>query len=314
MRAVWATLILSGCGAVHLGDERAGSGSDGGTDAAADSDAATLAGDDAGSLRASLSVRADLACDAGCYGLSASASGGQAPYSFEWEDGSHEAERRVCTTPSAISVTVSDADGARDRAELSLLDGSDAGCPAPTPLLCLENPSFEGKPEPNLGLPNVFDAAPWSACTEPGASNTPEVVNDTIEQLIAAIPKPTHGETFLGMTEDERASQKLCRVVSAGSTLSLALDLSRLYLGAGVVPDTERPFLEIWGGVAADCSSRELLWASPPLEMGWKRYCVTLRPSQFMDLISLHARSDGVSATLVSYLLVDNLEPVRECP
>lgn len=309
MRAVVAAsgLTLLGCGPVHLGDERPGELMTQDADAAV----AALDANDASRLQANVAVRADeISCN--CFVLSASASHGQAPYSFEWEDGSHEPRRRVCVT-SKPSLSVRDAAGAEDRIDVTLQEPPDAACPPPPQLLCLENLSFEGKPAANFGLPNNFDGAPWSACNDTSSSNTPELVNDTIPQWVVAVPDPTDGVTFLGMIEGEQVSQKLCRGLAAGSTAMFTIDLSRLYIGAGVVPDGERPFLEIWGGHASDCSARELLWSSPLLDMSWINYCVVLKPTQYVDLLVLRARADG-SQDSSTYMIADNLRPVAACP
>ena len=58
---------------------------------------------------------------------------------------------------------------------------------------------------------------------------------------------------------------------------------------------------------------RRLLWASPPLEVGWKRHCVELHPAEFMDQITLRASSDDATLTF-AYVLADHLVPVAGCP
>ncbi len=78
-----------------------------------------------------------IACGEGCAEVEAVATGGQAPYTFTWEDGSTNPVRRIC--PSAMTeyeVTVTDAGvsggefhtAAADRH--SARDGFDAGVPA----------------------------------------------------------------------------------------------------------------------------------------------------------------------------------------
>jgi hypothetical protein len=252
-----------------------------------------------------------------CYQLEASVSGGSAPYEVTWEDGSRSSRRRVCVQAAAasISVVARDALGARSvRTTAVLQELEDASCPEPPPLLCVENPSFEGKPAPNFGSPAEFDAAPWSACTQAaGTTNTPDIANDTIPQNIVMVPKATDGSTFLALGEDEQASQALCQTIQGGTTLYVELDLARMNVNAGVAPETERVFLEMWGGVAADCSQRELLWASAALQVGWKHHCVTLRPQAFMDQLTLRASTDK-SLLSPAYLLVDHIVPVERCP
>jgi hypothetical protein len=193
------------------------------------------------------------------------------------------------------------------------LEADDSDCPIPTepPLLCLRNPSFEGMPQANTGF--AFDAEPWSACTNPSTVNTPNIVNNTISQMVASVPKPTEGLTFLGLLEQHQAAQRLCETLPGDSAVSMQIDLARIHVGGTVVPETELAFLEIWGGVAADCSRRELLWASPALSTEWQTYCVTLRPTQFTDNLVLRARSDNSLPTSI-FVIADNVVPVSLCP
>jgi hypothetical protein len=84
-------------------------------------------------------------------------------------------------------------------------------------------------------------------------------------------------------------------------------------LNQGLTPSTEQVFLELWGGIAANCSQTERLWASPALSTGWKTYCVPLQPHAFLDQITLRGNSD-MSQPTQGYLIVDNLKPVASCP
>lgn len=298
MRAVLLLLPALGCGPVLLGDEVQ-------RDAGPNRDAGEK-------LVVALSV-SHVSC--GCVELTASASGGREPYEYHWADGTVAARRKLCgaQASTALSVYALDADGAQSsKAQLGL---ADAGCPPPPepPLLCLENGSFEGTPAANIGLVNSFDAVPWSVCTNPSVVNTPDVANDTVKQMVATVPKPTHGTTFLALGENEQVSQKLCEPIAGSETRSFTIDLSRVNIGAGVVPETERVFLEVWGGIAADCSQRELLWASDALDVGWKTHCITIAPRAFMDQLTLRTNADKTQLAPV-YLLADQLLPVKSCP
>jgi hypothetical protein len=318
----WVGIVLVGCGPVHLGDEIPESFRDGaqGSDAAVAADArltpeADESAPDAGARRTPLDVSITVTppdCD-GCYQLEARAVGGESPFEFEWEDGSREAERRVCASgpPLDVSVLAEDARGQRSTSALLRLLASETTCPPPPEKLCLGNPSFEGRPTPNLGLPNNFDAFPWSACTNPAASNTPEIVNDTIPQLIVTPIQATDGLTYVAMTDGEQVSQTLCREIAGGTTLNLRLDVARVNLDAVSTP-TGTLALEIWGGVGADCSRRELIWASPPIETGWQTLCAALKPAQYMDRLLLRTIVDR-APTGATYLLVDHLLPVDTC-
>jgi hypothetical protein len=165
----------------------------------------------------------------------------------------------------------------------------------------------------NFGQDQAFDAAPWSACTNPVVTNTPDIGNETVAQTLGTIPAPTDGVTFLALGEGEQVSQAFCSPLPEDAPVSLELDLARINIGAGLVPETEQVFLEVWGGLSVDCSRRELLWASPALDVGWTRYCITLRPRAFLTQLTLRANSDLTQPT-PGYLLVDNLKPVDRCP
>jgi hypothetical protein len=304
-------VALTGCGPVHLGEEE-------GYDDVLDGSAANKDGDSDDAPRVEVSLSRAGGCDT-CFSLVAGGVGGRAPYTYEWEDGSRNAERTVCpgAEPQPLSVVVRDADDHRSLPHVTRLDADDASCPLPPPRppgLCLDNPSFEGTPGINTNIAPMFEAAPWSACMIPAAAtgNTPDVGSDTLAQMVAVAPKATAGATYLGLLENEQASQRLCRPLTGGSQVSFTVDLSRVYIGGGV-PDTEPGFLEIHGGVANDCSQRELLWASPALATQWESFCVTLRPQQFMDNLTLRSRSDNSLGTPI-YLTVDNIVPVDDCP
>ena len=199
------------------------------------------------------------------------------------------------------------------------LTAGDAGsCPGDlaalaTGPLCLHNSSFEGTPGFNFGVPTMFDALPWSVCTNPSVSNTPEIGSGLVDPAVApSIPRATQGLTWLGLSEDEQVSQTLCRGVPGGTSLSFRIDLSRIDFGANVVPASEVAFLEVWGGIAADCSRRQLLWASPGLETAWNTYCATVRTPEYFDSLVLVSRSDK-SQPGPTYVVADHIVPVERC-
>ncbi len=295
MRVPLLSLALAACGPVLLGEELAQD-----------------AGDSSPIPQVSLTV-ANVGCN-GCFELHALGLGGDAPYTFEWDDGSDSELRRVCPGDGldAVSVTAMDARAQRSSSALVQLEFPDANCPPPVPLLCIQNPSFEGRPAFNDTNARNFDGAPWNICPTPSL-NTPDIVNETIQQPIATLPPATDGNTYIGIQEGEQVSQTLCEPLAGGETLYLKLDARRLYVGSGVAPDTELPFVEIWGGLSATCSQQQLLWASEPLPLTWQTYCAKLHPLQYMDHITLRTNTDG-SLPTVTYLLVDNLVPVERCP
>lgn len=300
---------LLACGPVRVGDLPSEVEAPGADDASAlDPRAPSVA----------VRVRAPASCN-GCFDLLAEAQGGSPPYVMDWDDGSHEASRLLCPNERALTatVTVRDAAGARSAAHTTSLEPADAGCPqdASLPkLLSLENTSFEGTAGINTGFPDTFTTTPaWSACTNPSQTNTPEILNENVDIVVTKPLQPRDGASYLGLTEGEQVSQKLLESIPGGSARSFMLDLGRLNITAGLVPDTEKAFLEVWGGTSGDCSARELLWASPALALKWEPYCITIRPQQFMDNLILRAAADGTRGTII-YVVADHLVPVTTCP
>jgi hypothetical protein len=252
-----------------------------------------------------------------CFDLVASAVSGVPPYQYQWEDGSRSPTRRVCAVGQArevtVTVVVQDAAATRSAPNVTVLapEDVDAACEPtvmPAHRLCIMNPSFEGTPAINVG--QNFDAVPWNACSnDPSVSNTPDIANDALG-AIANAPKVQDGATYLSLGQGEQVSQALCEDVQGGELLSLQLDASRLDLAPG---DMTEVFLEVWGGIAADCSQRQLLWASPKLPSSWTRYCINMKPTQYMNQITLRAKTN-VASLAPEYLVLDHLVPVDHCP
>jgi hypothetical protein len=319
--------LLSSCAAVLLEEDELAQQGSPTQDAGATRDAAPrvdTAMAPAAATLPSVLVRIEPRDCGRCFELLAQGSGGRPPYAFEWEDGSLREQRVVCVEDAGVELRVvaQDAIGSRSLPQIIQLDGPVAAdCPQPLQpaeppapaKVCLENLSLEGVAAANFGQDQAFDAAPWSACTNPVVTNTPDIGNETVAQTLGAIPAPTDGVTFLALGEGEQVSQAFCSPLPEDAPVSLELDLARLNIGAGLVPETEQVFLEIWGGLSVDCSRRELLWASPALDAGWKRYCITLRPRAFLTQLTLRANTDLTQPT-PGYLLVDNLKPVDRCP
>jgi len=264
-------------------------------------------------LEVQLTVRA-IDCGS-CFDLAASPKGGVAPFTYEWDDGSNSPNRRVCVGSIDLNVwvVVQDATGARSNAHSALLqtdNGNVSPCGPSThqSQMCLMNPSFEGTPALNTG--GAFDAAPWSACVDTSAgavSNTPDVASMGLDWTTVVAPAPVDGETYLALGTSEQASQELCEPLTARSTTKLRLDAMRLDLGGAAM------FLQIWGGVSSNCSQRQLLWVSPALNTTWDTYCVTLEPREYMDLITLRAETP-MPTLAASFMVIDNLLPVDDCP
>ena len=334
MRSVVAcvSLLIAGCGPVLLvGDAP----SAGGTATVRDLDAAvgdvpridaaiSVTGPDAAILtsnprdgtspRALLSVTSS---DCGrCFNLVADAVGGLQPYQFQWDDGSRSPTRRVCVEGidrKKVTVVVQDANAKSSAPSVTELipDDTDAACPPAQPRgrkLCVQNPSFEGTPAINVG--QNFDAIGWSTCSnDSSSSNTPDVGSDALA-VFGSAPKAVNGQSYLVLTQGEQASQILCEPVQGGESVSFQLQVSRVELAPG---DTTKVFLEVWGGIGADCSQRQLLWASPALASSWTPYCVTLKPVEYINQITLRSKTDMASLA-PEVMVVDNIVPVDECP
>jgi hypothetical protein len=176
------------------------------------------------------------------------------------------------------------------------------------------NGSFEGTLASAVATNTDFQAPPWIACPENSGLNTPDIINDSLPQLQGQleIPKPTNGKTFLGLGQNEQVAETLCAPVSAGEPVSMRIDVSRILLGKGIAPDSYLAFLQVWGGLAADCSQHSLLWTSPALSLDWETFCFTARPQERMDSIMLRAVSD--QSLTDNYVIVDNLVAVSACP
>ncbi len=302
--ALLLLLLPIGCGSVRLGEE--------GPLDSTNFDAAS--GLDAGELQVVVTVSLPDAGCAPCVELTATGAQGTPPYTFVWDDGSTDAHRSVCAPVSQdqFTVTSRDALGRSSAPHPLRVDVGDKFCP-PTPKLCLSNGSFEGKPAYNSGTPVAFDAPPWSDCAQPSRINLPDVVSATIPQIVVAVPAPTEGETYLGLREGMQASQALCAPLRAGDQRSIRFDARKLDISNVTLNNTEAVFLQLSGGINANCSLNEVLWVSPKLVNAWTSFCVTLAPSQYMDQLTLLSITDG-SSIAVSDLAVDNLVSVASCP
>jgi hypothetical protein len=250
-----------------------------------------------------------------CYDLIANAAGGTPPYQYQWEDGSRSQTRRVCAQGGQapiVTVVVQDKNAVHSAPSVTQLaaEDVDASCPseAKAHRLCIMNPSFEGTAAVNVG--QNFDAVPWSTCSnDSSTSNTPDVASDALV-VIGNVPKVPNGATYVALGQGEQVSQALCEDVPGGSKLAFKLDATRIDLTPG---DTTKLFLEVWGGIAADCSQRKLLWASAALASTWTTLCIPLQTSEFMNQLTLRSKTD-VASPFPEYMALDNLVPVDQCP
>jgi hypothetical protein len=309
---VLALLLLAACGSVRLGEEEPAT--------PRDFDAAhTIDGGLPSELNVLVTVSpVDAGCSA-CMELGATASGGTPPYSFAWSDDIRLSRRAVCATDGqdALYVVATDALGHKSSQHWVRVDLSQQDCvDAHVPKLCLQNGSFEGTAAVNTA--GVFDAEPWSDCTNPSIPNFPHIVNDSVknwvtENWVKELPAPTDGSTYLGLQEGNQTSQPLCETLRPGDTFSFRVDARKLDISGATGDDTEQVFLSAWSGLAASCARNNLLWLSPPLTTEWTNFCVTVTPQDHMDRLFLRTMSDD-SQFAVVFLTADNLVPVPSCP
>lgn len=279
-------------------------------------------------------------CDGECADVVAVASGGNPPYEYAWEDGSEQAERRVCPSETTV-YEVSARDTAIDVAEFErpamsataevtarVLDcPDDGGVPTAGGELCLENPSFEGRPALNEDS-STFDGGRWDACTGPGRITlTASIWSEDVTAAAQEIPSPAPADgssyarlvacnapncfqPFLGEGTD-LVAQELCEPMKAGVPYSFEIDIASPDAIGGSWGNT-RAALAVYAGPGApsSCPQRELLWTSPVATPSWQTHCVTITPSEDSASLTLGvANPDGLH-----FVYVDNILPVDACP
>ncbi|MDB4973913.1 MAG: hypothetical protein JWN48_2254 [Myxococcaceae bacterium] len=315
--ALWLTTMIGCVGGANLGlerSERAG----GSGDAGDPGDGAILgpARDDAGRALAVAILVSDSpdACGS-CFQLLAQVMGDVALPSLAWEDGATSATRRVCPldAPHPYTVVAHDPSTGQSATATVQLAGQsscqDAG--ATGAQLCLQNGSFEAGLASLPALPSTFAAPPWLACGMVMATpNFPQVIERGALPMLS-FPQPTAGESYLALATNEQVSQQPCASAPVGSRLSLMLDLA--VTSSSVVVDASAPVLELWAGLALDCSQRTRLWTSPVLGPGFASYCATFEVQQPFDSLTLRASASG-ALPHPGRVLVDHVLPVAACP
>lgn len=250
-----------------------------------------------------------IECPDTCASLTLAAHGGTPPYTFTWDDASHDMTRQLCPMADVtLHASVRDADGMTRSAALALRLVACA-----TGHLCAENASFEG--QPSIGaqwLLNNFDAAPWDACRDTGtdASSAPKVATRASGD---EFPAPSEGDSYLYLESNPPArgfvGQTLCAPLARGSVYSFKIDLAYAAENrAGMQINPAQ--LEVYASSNA-CQRDELLWTSPHLTTGFRTYCVTLKPTRAATALILNpiGPTSGEAATFV-----DHLQAVDSCP
>ncbi len=275
-----------------------------------------------------------ISCAGECAEVIAVATGGNDPYTFQWNDGVTSAARTLCAdATTAFTVTVRDTpiddpefhyDAQTVTAEVTAIvdlcppdggvpDGGDGGVPGDA--LCIENPSFEGTPSALPGAP--FDALPWDPC--PNGVNAGHVVNATNSTSTWTFPQPTDGNTSgaigtnSGFGGSAYLAQTLCEPIPAGEARSFLIDVARNPMsGSGV--EAMDAQIQIYGGSGTRCSEAELLWTSPLLTPEWQTVCVTLTPDAPVTSLAFKPLGDGNPLFLgLMGAVIDHIVPVTSC-
>jgi hypothetical protein len=266
-----------------------------------------------------------LSCAGPCADVVAVPTGGQAPYTFKWEDGSMSASRHVCPTSStSYQVTVTDtgtvgelarpAETAQTSLTADVIACPEGGTSDAGAGLCISNPSFEG-------TAGVFDATPWNDCEfglSPGVWNQLWNASTRLPGQQGPSLSPTDGQTYLEIGSCTQGgascvpmggglvSGMTCAPLHTGTSYSLKIDLASTLPGQASALDTPIA-LQIWGA-SSSCSKEEPLWTSPILGPSWKTYCATFVPARDETYLAL-----GVVAG-VGAAFVDHIVPVASCP
>jgi hypothetical protein len=264
-----------------------------------------------------------LRCAGDCADVEAVAAGGNAPYAFEWEDGSKAARRHVCPDAStSYSVTATDtaidsdefhydAQQSEARVTAEVLDC--AAVDGGSSEACLDNPSFEGPVTQNQF--SAFAAPPWNACYTGGFITYAAIADASLWPTQQwDFPDASDGNTYLALGQQGalfgRASQTLCAPLHAGETRSFLIDLAHASSANASVEATDQ-VVQILGGTK-ECGESEVLWTSPKLSTQWTTHCVTLEPKQ--DTTTLGFKPVGTAGGGEMEGLVDHLVPVANCP
>ncbi|MFT3921862.1 MAG: hypothetical protein QM778_04950 [Myxococcales bacterium] len=315
----------------NRGPER-GQPDDGGDDERADDPGDQGAGDDK-----ALRVRVQdqdkmtievitLACTGDCADIEAVAKGGNAPYTFLWEDGSTSAKRHVCLDASA-KLSVSATDTAIEGIELGRpaetasteVAAEVLRCGGPAAELCLSNPSFEGVPGVNTsagavapGTPGAsagvtFDAAAWQEC-----SFSPDIWDEHQSWSGSqGAPAASDGATYLVvynvLGNRESVGAKLCSPLMPGKSYSFQFDLA--FRTQGAFFGASAGAAEIWVGGQA-CGQDQLVATSAVATSDWQTSCVTFTAKEAFDHIRFAAAPGGG----IAGVFVDNIQPVEGCP
>ncbi|MCK9613654.1 MAG: PKD domain-containing protein [Bacteroidales bacterium] len=173
-------------------------------------------------------------------------------------------------------------------------------------ILTVNNPSFEGTPEPHVTPPG------WDICM-PG--NTP----DTQPGSWGINLPPYEGSSYIGLVWGgsswvEGASQTLSSPMVAGTTYEFTLALATTAsTGGGILPGCVE--LQIWGNMGGNsgCDHSELLWSSGDVFDAahmdqWVVHTVSFTPSQNWGHLLFSVYNLGCSDQ--PYIMLDDLSAI----
>ena len=177
--------------------------------------------------------------------------------------------------------------------------------------LTVNNPSFEGTPQPHVTPPG------WDICM-------PGVTPDTQPGSWGVTLPPSNGSSYIGLVNQpstgwqEGAGQTLSAPMVAGTTYNFTIDLATMASAdpaTGIILPPYCDYLQLWGGMSgvnSGCDQAELLWTSPLITNStWITYNLTFTPTQNWDHILLLIYTPAPACTDGQYLLMDNMSPIQ---
>jgi gliding motility-associated-like protein len=178
------------------------------------------------------------------------------------------------------------------------------------PALTVNNPSFEGTPEPHVTPPG------WDICL-------PGVTPDTQPGFWGCTLPPSDGSSYIGLVNQpstgwqEGAGQTLSSPMIAGTTYNFTIDLATMASAdpsTGIVLPPYCDQLQLWGGMSgvnSGCDMSELLWTSPTITNStWMTYNLTFTPTSNWDHLLLLIYTPPPACTDGQYLLMDNMSTI----
>lgn len=175
--------------------------------------------------------------------------------------------------------------------------------PSKSPVIYLNNPSFEEDPEEAL-LPSG-----WNRCSE---RSTPDILPGPFGVELEAVD----GETFVGLItradgSHEHILQRLHPRLKKKEcyTTSIYLAHSKTYAGY------RKPIhLRVWLG-NRKCKQAQLIFESPLIKSNsWEKYNLEFTPNKNYKYLYLEAWYENGGTGRKGNILLDGIQPIRICP